>query len=237
MSVTTTNKKLSFTGTGDQSSQTVTFEFYATSEIRVVKVVTATGARTELTLDTHYSVTGGSGSTGAVVPISGATNFPATVTWEVERVTPLTQTYTYTASGPFSDSSHADAIDKGAMRHQEMLRAIPNAESTNAATMTLDQEYSTAHSLTFPPKHIRAYAQCLSAEHGYAVGDEVAWGIGGMATGADVTAAGGITVWADATNLSFYVCETNNPAVRSLTTGSLVAITLASWKFFVHGWW
>ena len=83
MTIATTTNRATFTGTGAQTALSIPFKWYASSDLVVTKRTTATGAESTLTLDSHYSVTGGNGATGTVTVISGATNFHAVGPWEI----------------------------------------------------------------------------------------------------------------------------------------------------------
>jgi len=108
-----------FDGTGANTPLPTTFAFNNSSEIKVTSRITATGVETVLTETTHYTVTGGSWATGTVTPVNGATDFPTTVTWTLERVTPLTQATDWVEQDAFSADSHERAADKLTLIAQE----------------------------------------------------------------------------------------------------------------------
>ena len=119
MTVSSTTTSVSFTGNGSTTSFAVTFPFQGTgtsSELTVVQRTIATGAETTLSYTTHYTVTGGSGSTGTVVAASAPAN---TVQWHIRRNTTTTQTVDYVTNDPFPADTHELALDRLAMAGQE----------------------------------------------------------------------------------------------------------------------
>lgn len=119
MTVSTTTRRVTYTGTGANTVLSVPYVFINSSDLTVVKTVTATGVETTLTMGVHYSVSGGDYATGTVTPIDGATDFPATVTWEIVRYTPLTQATDYTENDAFTAEAHERALDKLTLLAQE----------------------------------------------------------------------------------------------------------------------
>ena len=119
MTVSSTTTSVSFTGNGSTTSFAVTFPFQGTgtsSELTVVQRTIATGAETTLSYTTHYTVTGGSGSTGTVVAASAPAD---TVQWHIRRNTTTTQTVDYVTNDPFPADTHELALDRLAMAGQE----------------------------------------------------------------------------------------------------------------------
>jgi len=119
MTVSSTTTSVSFTGNGSTTSFAVTFPFQGTgtsSELTVVQRTIATGAETTLSYTTHYTVTGGSGSTGTVVAASAPAD---SVQWHIRRNTTTTQTVDYVTNDPFPADTHELALDRLAMAGQE----------------------------------------------------------------------------------------------------------------------
>ena len=86
MTVTSTTNVKSYTGDGSTTSFPTTFAFQGTgsaAEIEVIERIIATGAETTKSYTTHYTVTGGSGSTGTVVAASAPAN---TVQWHIRQM-------------------------------------------------------------------------------------------------------------------------------------------------------
>jgi len=73
-----------------------------------------------MALTTNYTVSGGSGSTGTVTPVDGATDFPSTVEWHISRAIPRTQVTDLTENDAFPSASVEESADKGAARDQDI---------------------------------------------------------------------------------------------------------------------
>ena len=149
MAVSSTSTTVSYTGNGSTTSFAVTFPFQgtgATAELEVVQRTIATGAETTLSYTTHYTVTGGNGSTGAVVAASAPAN---TVQLHIIRKTLRTQTVDYTANDPFPADTHELALDRLAMGVQELEKEI-NRSVVAPVTDPADI------AMTLPPKATRA---------------------------------------------------------------------------------
>jgi len=119
MTVSTTNNKDTFVGTGAETALPTTFPFIDDSDLVVTKRVTATGVETTLTLSTHYTITGGDYAIGEVTPVDGATDFPSTVTWTIKRTTPKTQSADYVENDNFGAETHENALDKATYLSQD----------------------------------------------------------------------------------------------------------------------
>lgn len=112
MTVSTTATRDQFTGDGVTVSLPTTFAFNAASEIKVTSRVILTGVETVLSITTHYTVAGGAYDTGTITVVDPATDFPSTVEWTVERVTPLSQETDWVEGDIFPAQSHERAADK-----------------------------------------------------------------------------------------------------------------------------
>jgi len=120
MAVSSTLTTVSYSGNGSTTSFAVSFPFQgtgATAELEVVERVIATGAETVKSYTTHYTVSGGNGSTGTVTAASAPAD---TVQWHIRRTTTRTQTVDYTANDPFPADTHELALDRLAMATQEL---------------------------------------------------------------------------------------------------------------------
>ena len=113
---------------------TVSFEFFATSEIVVTTRVTATGVEATLVETTDYTVatTGSSPFTGATVTLVGS--LAATSTVLFTRTTDQVQETDYVEGGPFPAETTEDQLDKDVMMSQEnraQLDRIPKVPITD----------------------------------------------------------------------------------------------------------
>jgi hypothetical protein len=81
MTVSSTTNTVAYTGNGSTTAFAVTFSFFGTgssAELEVIERVIATGAETTKSYSSHYTVTGGTGSTGTVTAVSAPAD---TVQW------------------------------------------------------------------------------------------------------------------------------------------------------------
>ena len=103
ISISDNNPRIAYTATAGQTAFTVPFEFFSDSDLNVYI------NETLQTITTHYTVSGGSGSTGTVTLTSGATlNDKVVITRDVT----LERTTDFPASGPFQVSSLNTELDK-----------------------------------------------------------------------------------------------------------------------------
>ncbi len=116
MTVSTTNSSVSYTGNGSTTAFSVTFQFFDSSEVKVYKRVIATGVETLQTLSTHYTLSGGSGTTGSVAFVTAPAD---TEQVHIIRETTRTQANDFTPSQRFPSASVERGLDRGAMRDQD----------------------------------------------------------------------------------------------------------------------
>ncbi len=125
MTIATTTQRVAYTGTGTETVLSVSFKFYATSDLVVTKRTTATGAETTLTLGTHYTVQGGDGAVGSVTVVNGSVDFPLnTVTWTILRTSPQTQTLNLAQNDAFPAESAEQAHDKLVLQVQDLQEQV-----------------------------------------------------------------------------------------------------------------
>ena len=144
MAVSSTSTTVSYTGNGSTTSFAVTFPFQgtgATAELEVVQRTIATGVEAVLSYTTHYTVTGGNGSTGAVVAASAPAD---TVQWHIRRATTRTQTVDYTANDPFPADTHELALDRLAMSVQELQEASDRSFKVSRTNSITTPEFTDA---------------------------------------------------------------------------------------------
>lgn len=133
MTVTSTTTSVTYAGNGSTTAFSVTFKFY---ELEVI-AIDADGVETVQTETTHYTVSGGEGSTGTVTmlvaPASGTSLL-------IRRATSLLQEIAFTFADQFPESALNEALDRAAMRTQEIhadLDANPYF-NTSGATDGMD---------------------------------------------------------------------------------------------------
>lgn len=115
MAVSTTNNNVSYTGDGTSTSFAVTFAFFVAADL-IVYVTDTSGNTTTKVLNTDYTVTGGSDSTGTVVfgsaPASG-------YTIQIVRSVPYTQPDTFINNDDLDATVWMQAIDRLTMLAQQ----------------------------------------------------------------------------------------------------------------------
>tara|TARA_X000001382_G_scaffold14966_1_gene9608 strand:+ start:2771 stop:3469 length:699 start_codon:yes stop_codon:yes gene_type:complete len=127
MTISGVTNTVSYTGNGSTTAFAVTFPFFgtgSTAELEVIERTIATGAESTKTYSTHYTVTGGEGSTGTVTAGSAPAD---TVQWHIRRKTTQTQTTDYVENDEFPANSHETALDRLTMIAQEQKTDIDSA--------------------------------------------------------------------------------------------------------------
>lgn len=108
-----------YTGNGVTTAFPVTFPFFGTltlAELKVVQVTIADNSETTLVNGTHYTVSGGEGSTGTVTAVTA----PASLyKWVIRRVTIQLQEEDYIENDDFPAAVHEGALDRGMAILQE----------------------------------------------------------------------------------------------------------------------
>jgi len=143
MTISSTTTSVSYTGNGSTTAFPVTFAFFGTgtsAEIEVIERVIATGVETTKTYSTHYTVTGGNGSTGTVTAGSAPAD---TVQWHIRRKTTQTQNTDYVENDAFPAESHEEALDRLTMINQEQ-------EADIAKSIRYSDTYTGGASAIFP---------------------------------------------------------------------------------------
>lgn len=144
MTVSSNTNRKSFTGNAVTTSfGTSPMVFFDTSDLKVYVVTTATGAATLLTENTHYTVSGGAGSTGTVSLAGGSAPYgapSAAQTLLIVRELPLTQE-TDLANNDASDAEVVeDALDRLTIIAQQLEDAnnraltLPTSDVSGAST-------------------------------------------------------------------------------------------------------
>ena len=144
MAVSSTSTTVSYTGNGSTTSFAVSFPFQGTgasAELEVIQRTIATGAESVLSYTTHYTVTGGSGSTGTVVAASAPAD---TVQWHIRRKTTRTQTIDYTANDPFPADTHELALDRLAMGMHELQEEVNRSFKVSRTNSITTPEFTDA---------------------------------------------------------------------------------------------
>jgi hypothetical protein len=135
---------VSYTGDGTTTAFPVPFTFDSNIELEVIERVTASGAETVKTLTTHYTVSGGSGSTGTVTAVSAPAS---TVQWHIRRKTLRSQTDDFVSADAFPASTFEGRLDKLTRQVQDVWELAGRAirfKRTEHPTAELDQKSTRA---------------------------------------------------------------------------------------------
>lgn len=119
MTMTSTTPATSYTGNGVTTTFAVPFQFFGADELEVIERVIATGAETVKTLSTHYTVTGGDGSTGTVTAVTAPAS---TVEWHIRRKTAQSQATDYVDGDPLPSATLERDLDRLEAQVQELAR-------------------------------------------------------------------------------------------------------------------
>jgi hypothetical protein len=116
MTITTTLARVDYAGNGVTTVFPVPFVFFGPNELEVIERDQVTGLETTLVLGTHYTLTGGNGSTGTVT----ATPAPATgKAWTIRRLTLAVQNFDFSRNDAFPAESVERALDRATAIVQE----------------------------------------------------------------------------------------------------------------------
>ena len=103
MTVSSSSSRISYTGNGSTTAFAFPYEFDAGSDLKVYK------AGTPQTITTHYTVSGGSGSSGTVTFVTAPASGDSVVIYDDP---PATQLLDYIPNDPFPAESHEGGLDK-----------------------------------------------------------------------------------------------------------------------------
>lgn len=128
MSVSSINNRNDYTGNGATGTYPYTFRIFSSSDLRVF-VRSPLGVETQLTLSTHYTVSGVGLSGGSIVLVAGfswMTGANLTTGWSltIRRVVPITQLVDLRNQGAFFAETHEDQFDKLVMTDQQQQDEI-----------------------------------------------------------------------------------------------------------------
>lgn len=117
MTASNVAQRITFPGDGTADPRTITFQFWDETDLEVW-LTTAAGVDSLLVLTTDYTVTGGAGSTGTLVPVAVIASGD---TWTLVRTPVLTQDHDYTANDTFPSQSHENALDMRTLADQDLI--------------------------------------------------------------------------------------------------------------------
>jgi hypothetical protein len=138
-------------------------------------------------------------------------------------------------TAPAKATDFVATYDASAGAAKKMLLSrltAPDFESSEQS-LTLGSATNVAHGLGGIPARVEWILRNKTAEHNYAVADELIYG--GTGPQSDATSRG-IAVVADATNLTMLVGSADVPIVSNKSSGVNQSITLASWRVVLRAW-
>lgn len=112
--------------------------------------------------------------------------------------------------------------------------ALRGEYTTGLLAVAVNTAYAHNHFLGVHPRFVAVLAQCIVADLGYAIGDEVDVGSGGTTTSSNT----GMAFWCSRLSGGFHT-GTTSLNLNNKSTGANVAITPASWKYRLliqRGW-
>lgn len=138
MTMPTTSSRVDYAGDGTSTAFAVPFRFFDQTELRVLERDTPTGAETALTLGSHYSVSGGNGSTGSVTALVAPAS---TKQWTILRNTRRTQDVDLQPNAPLPAETMERSLDRQIAIVQEIERdagrSLRIAETDPSGSLTL----------------------------------------------------------------------------------------------------
>ena len=140
MTLTATTTKVQYAGNDSTTEFAVSFVYWDDSDLRVISTVDATGVETIQTITTHYTLVGGSGSTGTLTMVTA----PATgETLTIKSNVPQTQNTDLPLGGSFPSTSVEQRLDKITrlvqQHEEEIARAVLFSESSTSSSITIPE--------------------------------------------------------------------------------------------------
>ncbi len=223
MTIATTTQRSAHTGTGSNDDLAVGFKFYASSDLVVIKRVTATGVETTLTISTHYTVTGGNGATGTVTVVDGSTDFTTDDTWTILRASPQTQTLDLVENDAFPAESVEASLDKLSLQIQDLQEQLNRSLKFPISDLT-------SLSPEIPSSFDRATADAVMTFNASTGAPEVSTAL----LAAITTTAFSLTLLddADAVTMRATLLLDN---LRSVASANTIAVTLADVALTITG--
>lgn len=155
-------------------------------------------------------------------------------------------TLTRSASDTFIGGGTAVVLQRGALNASGTRLEIFSADQSNiytsrrsfrsaAQTIANAALRTVAHGLGAIPNDWRVKVRNLTAEHGYAIGDEIQFRFGDPIGNGAAASVGSISVRADATNVNLRYGASATPLDGvNATTGAPVQLTNANWEVYIE---
>lgn len=143
------------------------------------------------------------------------------------NITASGSTHSFTGNTTVTGTLNATTLQQGGS-------ALPFTKSFESSQQTISSNGSfvVAHGLGTTPKLYRGYIQCVGAENGYSIGDELPMD----SASTDATAGQtGVAIVPDATNITVRY-SANMFVMPNKTSGGMPRGTYANWKYIVRAW-
>ena len=135
MTISSTNNRNDYTGNGSTADYDYTFRIFSDTDLEVTVLDPDSGAETELTLTTHYTVDGVGDEGGGQISlvdglfdwIDGSGFLDTDWILTIRRVRPLTQSTDIRNQGDFYPEVHEDAFDHLVMIAQQQDEELGRA--------------------------------------------------------------------------------------------------------------
>jgi hypothetical protein len=137
MSVTSTDNQVIYTGSGTTGPFDFDFKVFETSELKIEKFTIATETSVTLTETTDYSVALDGDGTGAVTLVAVLSSAYKLI---ITRELPLTQEVAYVEGDKFPATTHEEALDRAAMRDQQLQEQLDRCVKVTAGSSTTPDE-------------------------------------------------------------------------------------------------
>jgi hypothetical protein len=139
MTVSTTVFRADYTGNGSTTAFTVPFYFIDPAHLVVYRTQISTGVVTTLTLNSDYTVSGTSVSTGGSITATVAPTSDQKIS--ILRNIPLTQTTHYTTNDSFPSASHETALDTLCMQVQQVNEVTNRSFTLSPSTSGINTQF------------------------------------------------------------------------------------------------
>lgn len=198
MTITNSTIRSSTNGDGTTTEFAVSFPFYDETEL-VVILIEADGTEVTQSLTTHYTVSGGDGTTGTITMVTAPAVGERLVRY---RSSPLTQETDYADGDAFPADSHEAALDRLTMQNQEqadrLARALTLSESTEVVgSLTMEEPVagralqwnSTENGIENSSSNLETLEANVAADAAQTALDRIATAADVVATNANVVSA------------------------------------------------
>lgn len=214
MTVSSSVAYKAYSGNGVTTAFSTTFQFFDNTDLSVVLVDDATMVETTQTLTTHYTVSGGSGSTGTVTMLTAPASGKTLV---LRRVIPYTQATDYISNDAFPADAHELALDKLTMLVQQVYGLM-----LSTPTMPVDFDPNTDTRPTLPMPEEGKVLIGNADEDGWENAEVADLGLADIPVTITAAAAGDLlmyngTAWIDATTLTGNYTVSGSLAVPTVT--------------------